>query len=81
MSALYESVEVAGGKVLATLAWTSIEWFDENGIYTGVETFVTISDKRRRPGDPIALLGTALLTGTILTVDFAGETLRIQRSS
>lgn len=79
ISSLYESVEVAGSQVLVSLAWTSFQWLDEEGIYTGVEAFVTVSAKRRRSGDPGCLLGTALLTGTILTVDFPGQTLRIQR--
>jgi hypothetical protein len=62
------------------LAWTSIQWFEEPDVYTGIETFVAVSNKVRRPGDPNVLLGTALLTGTKLTADFAGEVLRIERS-
>jgi predicted aspartyl protease len=80
LSGLYESVEVAGGRVLAGLGWTSIQWLGEEGVFIGVETFIALSDKRRKPGDPVALLGTALLTGTTLAVDFSSGTLRIQRS-
>jgi predicted aspartyl protease len=79
LSALYESVEVAGGNVVANLAWTSIQWLGEEGVFIGVETFVALSGKPRRAGDPVVLLGTALLSGTTLTVDFASGTLRIQR--
>jgi predicted aspartyl protease len=80
LTGLYESVEVAGGNVLAGLAWTSIQWLgEEEGVYVGVETFVAISDRRHTRGDPVALLGTALLTGATLTVDFAGGSLRIHK--
>jgi predicted aspartyl protease len=81
LTSLYESVEVAGGNILVNLAWASIQWFGEEGVYTGVETFVAVSHKRRRAGDPSALLGTALLTGTTVIADFANGTLRIQQSS
>ena len=78
LSALYESVEVAGGQVLAALASTNIEWFGEAGVYSGVETLVALSGKRHRAGDPIVYVGTALLSGATLVVDFLASTLRIE---
>ena len=81
VSSLYESVEVAGSNILVMLAWSSIQWFGDEGVYTGVETFVAVTPKQRKAGDPSVLLGTALLTGTVLTMDFAGGTLRIQRTA
>ncbi len=79
LSSLYESVEVAGGNILVNLAFTYIQWFEDEGADTGVETFVAVASKPRRPGDPSVLLGTALLAGTVVLVDFAGEMLRIER--
>jgi predicted aspartyl protease len=80
LSPLYESVEVAGGQVLAALAWTSINWFGEADVYIGVETLVALSGKRSRAGDPVAYVGTALLSGATLVVDFLAATLRIERN-
>ena len=80
LTSLYESVAVAGTNILVNLAWASIQWFGEEGVYIGVETFVALSEKRRRPGDPSALLGTASLTGATVIADFANGTLRIQQS-
>ena len=80
LSALYESVEVAGGQILAALATMPIQWFAE-GAYTSFETLVALSDKRHRPGDPMVFVGTALLSGKMLVIDFTEETVRIQRST
>ena len=79
LTALYQSVEVAGGRVLVALAWTNIDWFGEAGAYIGVEAFVALSGRRNRAGDPVAYIGTALLSGTTLIVDFLAATLRIER--
>ncbi|MEJ2375996.1 MAG: hypothetical protein P8Y53_13445 [Pseudolabrys sp.] len=79
LSSLYESVEVADGNILVNLAWTNIQWLGDAAPDTGVETFVAVASKRRRPGDPSVLLGTALLAGTAVLVDFAGEMLRIEQ--
>jgi predicted aspartyl protease len=78
LSPLYESVEVAGGKILANLALTSIQWLD--GDYSSVETLVALSDKSHQPGDPVAFVGTALLSGTTLIVDFLAGTVNIGRT-
>ena len=80
MSALYESVEVAGGQILAALATMPIQWFADEGVYTTFETLVALSDKRHRPGDPMVFVGTALLSGRMLVIDFSQETVSIQRS-
>jgi predicted aspartyl protease len=80
LSSLYESIEVAGGQALVMLAWTNIDWLGEEGDYTGVETFVSLTAKRTRAGDPVAYVGTALLTGATLVVDFLAATLRIERN-
>jgi predicted aspartyl protease len=80
LSSLYESIEVAGGQALVVLAWTNIDWLGEEGDYTGVETFVSLTAKRTRAGDPVAYVGTALLTGATLVVDFLAATLRIERN-
>jgi len=80
LSPLYESVEVAGGQILANLAWSSVQWFDQDGVYSGVETLVALSNKRHQPGDPLAFVGTALLSGTTLIVDFLDGTLSIRKS-
>jgi predicted aspartyl protease len=80
LSSLYESIEVAGGRALVALAWTSIDWLGEEGDCTEVETFVSLTGKRTRAGDPVAYVGTALLTGATLIVDFLAGTLRIERN-
>jgi hypothetical protein len=80
ISSLYESIEVAGGQALVALAWTSIDWLGEEGDYIGVETFVSLTGKRARAGDPVAYVGTALLRGATLIVDFLAATLRIERN-
>ena len=80
LSSLYESIEVAGGQALVVLAWTSIDWLGEEGAYVGVETFVSLTGRRARAGDPVAYVGTALLTGTTLIADFLAATLQIERN-
>jgi predicted aspartyl protease len=80
LSSRYESIEVAGGQALVVLAWTSIDWLGEEGVYVGVETFVSLTGRRARAGDPVAYVGTALLTGTTLIVDFLAATLQIERN-
>jgi predicted aspartyl protease len=80
LSSLYESIEVAGGNILVMLARASIQLFEEEGVYTDVETFVALAYRRRGRGDPSVLLGTALLTGTTVHADFAAGTLRIQQA-
>jgi hypothetical protein len=78
---LYELIEVAGGKILARFALVWIDWFNEEGAFTPVEVWVSLSAKEHRPGDPIALVGTALLSGMTLYVDFLNGTLRIEPSA
>lgn len=80
LSPLYELVEVAGATILVNLASVDIQWFGDEGRVTRVETLVSISGKQQAPGNPAALLGTALLSGMILVVDFLDATLRIERS-
>jgi len=80
LSPLYESVEVAGGTILTALAAVYIQWFEGEGVYTRVEALVSVSTKQHRSGDPTAFVGTALLSGMALVVDFLGATLRIERS-
>jgi hypothetical protein len=80
LSSLYESIEVAGGQALVVLAWTNIDWLGEEGVYVGVETFVSLTGRRARAGDPVAYVGTALLTGTTLIADFLAATLQIERN-
>ena len=81
LSTLYESVEVAGGTILANLAVAHIKWFGPGDAYAAVETLVGISARERGGGDPAALLGTALLSGLILVADFLNATLHIERST
>jgi predicted aspartyl protease len=79
LSPLYEPVEVAGGKLLATVGTLSIHWFEDDFIQ--IDTLVAASAKPHRPGDPIVFIGTALLSGMSLFVDFLNGILRIERSS
>jgi hypothetical protein len=72
---------VAGGKILARFALVWIHWFDDEGIFTPVEAWLSLSAKEHRPGDPIVFVGTALLSGMTLAVDFLNGTLRIERST
>jgi predicted aspartyl protease len=80
LSSLYESVEVAGATILVNLAVLHIQWFDEEGVFTPVETLVSLSGKPHSTGNPSALLGTAQLSGMKLVIDFLEATLRIERS-
>jgi predicted aspartyl protease len=81
VSPLYESVEVAGGKILAALAVAYIHWFEEEGVYTRVEALVSSSAREIVSSEPVAYVGTALLSGMTLLVDFLEATLRIERSA
>ena len=81
LSPLYESIEVAGGTILAALAVVSIHWFEQEGVFTRIETLVSLSTKRHKAGDPVVFVGTALLSGMILFVDFLKGSLRIERSA
>ena len=80
LSPLYESVEVAGATILVNLASISIQWFEREGVFTRVEALVALSGKPRATGNPPALLGTALLSGMTLVIDFLDASLRIERS-
>ena len=79
LSQLYESIEVAGGKILVAIGVLSIKWFDEAD-FTAIETLVSISAKKHRPGDPAVFVGTSLLSGKMLFVDFLNGTLLIETS-
>jgi predicted aspartyl protease len=74
-------VEVAGGNILATLGTTCIHWFEDEGRFTRVDIRVAMSNKVRRRGDPVVFVGTALLSGLSLFVDFTAQILRIERSA
>jgi predicted aspartyl protease len=81
VSPLFESVEVAGGTILAALAVADIHWFEEEGVYTRVEALVSSSARENGSADPVAYVGTALLSGMTLLVDFLEATLHIERST
>jgi predicted aspartyl protease len=81
VSPLFESVEVAGGTILAGLAVADIHWLGEEDVYIRVEALVSSSAKETESADPVAFVGTALLSGMTLLVDFLEATLRIERST
>jgi predicted aspartyl protease len=81
VSPLFESVEVAGGTILAALAVADIHWLGEEDVYTRVEALVSSSARETESADPVAYVGTALLSGMTLLVDFLEATLRIERST
>jgi predicted aspartyl protease len=81
VSPLFESVEVAGGAILVALAVANIHWFEEEGVYTRVEALVSSSAKETESADPVVYVGTALLSGMTLLVDFLIATLHIERST
>jgi predicted aspartyl protease len=76
----YRLVEVAGGTIMTTVGTTTIQWFQEDDRYIEVETLIATSSKVHRRGDPVVFIGTALLSGLSLFVDFSARTLRIERS-
>ena len=78
LSTLYEEVEVAGGRSLVVLGTSRIHWFDNEAVE--VESLFALTSKRLRPGDPVVLVGTALLSGTILAIDFSKGTVNVDRS-
>jgi hypothetical protein len=60
------------------LGLTRVHWFDVEGAYSGIESLFAVSTKRPRSGDPMVLIGTAMLSGKRLVIDFAESTVRIQ---
>jgi hypothetical protein len=78
LSSLYEEIEIAGGRSLVALGKSRIRWFDEQPIE--IEALFAVSNKRLRSGDPVALVGTALLSGTFLAIDFVEGTVNIRRT-
>jgi hypothetical protein len=80
ISSLYQSVEVAGGTIMASLGDLSVKWFAESGVYSRVETLVARTDRDRPRQEPQVLIGTALLSGKILTVDFLDGLVAVQSS-
>ena len=80
LSPLYESVEVAGGTILVAVAATHIQWFGTEGVYTPIEALVSLTPKGRVSRDPIVFVGTALMSGGTLVVDFLNATLRIEQT-
>lgn len=80
-SPLYEEVEVAGGLILVMLGITRVYWFGAEGTYRAIESLFAISSKRLWSGDAMVLIGTAMLSGKRLVIDFAESIVRIQLSS
>lgn len=78
ISSLYRSVEVAGGAILTSLADMSVHWFGEPGTYLRIETLVARTDHDRARTDPQVLLGTAMLSGKTLTIDFLEGLVQVQ---
>jgi len=78
LSPLYRPIEVAGGKILANLGMITIQWFHD---LISIETLVaTTTAKQHRSGDPVLFIGTALLSGMSLFVDFLNGSVHIERS-
>lgn len=77
---LYEEVDVAGGRILVMLGTVRAHWFDEQDRYSDVESLFAVSNRQVRVGDPVVLLGTAMLSGKVLVVDFTDSAVRIQSS-
>lgn len=78
ISGLYQSVEVAGGTILTSLADMSVHWFGESGSYSRIDTLVARTDRDRPRTEPQLLLGTAMLSGKTLTVDFLDGLVTVQ---
>jgi hypothetical protein len=73
-------VEVAGGTILTSVADVSVHWFDQPGTYSRIEALVVRADRNRPRADPQWLLGTAMLSGKTLTIDFVEGVLTVQSS-
>jgi hypothetical protein len=71
-------VEVAGGTILTSLADMSVHWFEESGSYSRVETLVARTDRDRPRAEPQLLLGTTMLSGKTLTIDFLEGLVAVQ---
>ena len=70
------TVEVAGGRhVDVQRGLLPIRWL---GRLRRTEVFVTNAPSPVRPDDPVALLGTKLLTPNLLLVDFQSNTVEVE---
>ena len=77
LTRLYGMVEVVGGSTVSAFGRTTISWLGER---VEVESVVALTDKHHGRGDPIAFVGTALLSGSTLAIDFLNGVVRIDHA-